>query len=74
MQPTKCNVCGKEFLKEDIYEDFKIEHDFGYHSKRDGDKLKLNACCECEEIIVMYLENMCTLNPIEYDYDGGGVY
>ena len=55
-----CNNCGKELDFWDKQENFIIEKKLGYGTKYDGNKLKLQFCCECIDSII---EN-CSILPI----------
>lgn len=55
-----CNMCGKELDIWDVQEAFSIERRLGYGTKYDGDKLRLDLCCDCMEKII----DECKISPI----------
>lgn len=61
---TFCNRCGKEFNVWDKDNGFSCHTAFGYGSKRDGDFIDLDLCCECMDKVVDNLVAECKHNPI----------
>lgn len=55
-----CNKCGKHMDDFDINMGFSFEKDMGYGSKYDGEKIKLNLCCECVDNII----DILAISPI----------
>lgn len=45
----KCDCCGKDIIHSD---QCTIDYQFGYGSKRDGDRLSLDFCPDCIEQIL----------------------
>lgn len=43
----RCTMCGKKFELHDTFADLCFEKQIGYGSIHDGERLKLNVCCEC---------------------------
>lgn len=64
MNVKKCNMCGKEFDFYDEQENFCFEHQIGYGSIHDGEKLSLNLCCECFDKVVDTITLRCKTSPL----------
>ncbi len=60
----KCTMCGKEFDLWDEQENFCFDHHIGYGSKYDGDKVRLNLCCDCFDKVIDTIIPMCKESPI----------
>lgn len=59
-----CNMCGKKFDMWDKSNGFSTSDQFGYGSKRDGDNIELDLCCDCMDKVVDYVVENCKINPI----------
>ena len=57
---TVCNKCGKKLDFWDKQENFSLRGIFGYGTVFDGEKYKLNLCCDCMEKLV----KKCAISPI----------
>lgn len=57
-----CNKCGKEV---EFYNDFTMSHDYGYESKHDGGRLRLNLCGTCLDELTTYFIKNYKINPVE---------
>ena len=55
-----CNKCGKKLNFWDEQEDFRIYRTLGYGTRYDGEKLRLDLCCECME---KFIEE-CVISPV----------
>lgn len=62
---TKCTMCGKEFDFWDKQENFCFEHQVGYGSAHDGEKISLKLCCECFDKVIDIIAPMCLTDPFE---------
>lgn len=58
----KCTMCGKNFELHDISADLRFEKQIGYGSVHDGERLKLNLCCECFDRLANVLNVICKDN------------
>lgn len=63
----KCNMCGKELELTDVSA-LHAHSVIGYGSKYDGDKIDLNLCCDCCDIILDYILPKCKISPLEENY------
>jgi hypothetical protein len=61
---TICNVCGKTFDMSDEQEGFGFNYDVGYGSVHDGEKIRLDMCCECFDKVLEYVLPLCKHSPI----------
>lgn len=60
----KCTMCGKEFDMWDEQENFCFEHNVGYGSKYDMEKVNVNLCCDCFDKVMDMIIPMCKESPI----------
>lgn len=59
LQEMKCNKCGKSILVENgmVKEGaFNVEYNWGYFSKKDGEKHILDLCESCYDKMIMEFE------------------
>lgn len=65
-----CNMCGREIYMWDEDNGFSIDTRFGYGSKRDGEKIQLDLCCNCMDKVADYVIQKCKINPIAEEWEG----
>lgn len=59
-------MCAKEFDMWDEQQNCKIDFNFFYGSKHDGDRIRCNLCCDCfDNLVDNYILPQCEINPIE---------
>jgi hypothetical protein len=56
-----CKICGKVIEE---YDSVKLNHGFGYLSKKDGSVLEFVACTKCWDRITDIIADMCIYNPV----------
>ena len=54
-------MCEKEI---EHYNDFELNHEFGYESRNDGSRLTLDLCGSCLDRLTTWLEENCKISPI----------
>lgn len=57
---TKCNLCGKHLDEFDIQQKAEIHTQIQYGSGYDGDKLDLQLCNRCLDMLI----GQCAISPI----------
>lgn len=67
-----CNKCKRIFPDLDGY-GMRVQYQFGYGSKRDGDLFDLTVCNECADAIADAVAQVCAINPIT-SVDYGALY
>lgn len=57
----RCKMCGNKIVG---YNSLKIEYQFGFGSKHDGDVLKCCLCPKCIDKIADFITRNSKVNPV----------
>ena len=62
MKKQRCTMCGKKFESHDTFADLHFKKQIGYGSIHDGERFKIDLCCECFDKFADILNLICKKN------------